>query len=85
MLIVCDSSPLFALAICNQLELLDRLYDEIILPETVYTEISVSGKPKASELAAWGKGKVVSITNKELYRDKIKHSNFAKLYNQDLR
>jgi predicted nucleic acid-binding protein len=66
MLIVCDSSPLFALAICNQLELLDKLYDTIILPDTVYAEISVSGKPHASDLAAWGKGRVVSVTNEEL-------------------
>jgi predicted nucleic acid-binding protein len=68
MLIVCDSSPLFALADCKQLGLLERLYDTVILPDAVYAEISVMGKPNAVELAEWAKGKVVSVVNNELYQ-----------------
>jgi predicted nucleic acid-binding protein len=58
MLIVCDSSPLIALAKCDKLNILDSLFDIVLIPEQVYHEFSVSGKPEAAVIAAWARGKV---------------------------
>ncbi|MBI3775315.1 MAG: DUF3368 domain-containing protein [Gammaproteobacteria bacterium] len=41
--IVGDSGPLIALAIIGQLELLPRLYRRVIIPQTVWHEITVQG------------------------------------------
>jgi predicted nucleic acid-binding protein len=53
MIIVCDSSPLFALAICDKLHLLEQMYDTAFIPEAVYDEVSVSGKPNADKIQEW--------------------------------
>jgi predicted nucleic acid-binding protein len=58
MLIICDSSPLIALAKCNKLDILDNLFDNVLIPEQVYTEFTFSGKPEAEKIAAWARGKV---------------------------
>jgi predicted nucleic acid-binding protein len=68
MIIVCDSSPLFALAICDKLYLLDRLYDKILLPLTVFRESTVIGKPNAEMIRLWGQDKVVEITDDKLFQ-----------------
>jgi predicted nucleic acid-binding protein len=57
-IIVTDSSPLVALALVGQLELLDKLFKYVIIPETVYHEAAEEGKPGSAEIAAWGKGKL---------------------------
>ncbi len=41
--IVGDSGPLIALAIIGQLELLPRLFHRVIVPQTVWNEITVQG------------------------------------------
>ena len=41
MLIVADSSALIALAICNCLELLDRLFEKVMVPKSVFDEVIV--------------------------------------------
>jgi hypothetical protein len=41
--VVGDSGPLIALAIIGQLELLPRLYRRVIIPHTVWHEITVQG------------------------------------------
>jgi predicted nucleic acid-binding protein len=53
MIIACDSSPLFALAICDKLHLLEQMYDAVLIPEAVYNEVSVSGKPNADKIQEW--------------------------------
>jgi predicted nucleic acid-binding protein len=58
MLIICDSSPLIALAKCGKLNILDSLFDAVLIPEQVFHEFSVSGKPEAAAIAAWARGKV---------------------------
>jgi predicted nucleic acid-binding protein len=60
-IIVCDSSPLFALAICDKLHLLEQLYNTVLVPEAVYNEVSVSGKLNADKIQAWTHGKVARI------------------------
>lgn len=63
MIIVCDCSPLIALALCDKLGLLDSLFAEVIIPETVYNESTKSGKPEAAKIAAWAQGKVKGAVN----------------------
>lgn len=50
MLIIADSSALVALAICDGLRLLDQLFEEIKVPQTVFNEVAVEGKPVAEIL-----------------------------------
>ncbi len=49
MLVVSDTSPLINLAIIGRLDLLPRLYGQVIVPEAVFHEIVVQG---AGELGA---------------------------------
>ncbi|NUM35901.1 MAG: DUF3368 domain-containing protein [Candidatus Brocadiae bacterium] len=43
---VINSSPLISLSLLGQLELLPKIYDEIIIPKAVYHEVFVKGKGK---------------------------------------
>ena len=57
MKVVVNATPLIALSLINQLELLNQLFDEVIIPDAVYQEVVISGasKPGAIELknASW--------------------------------
>ena len=61
MLIVADSSPLVALTLCGGLDLLDQLFDEIKVPQAVYDEVNIKGKPAANELKTYLQGKIVPV------------------------
>ena len=50
MLIIADSSALVALALCDGLTFLDQLFDEINVPQSVFEEVIVKGKPAANIL-----------------------------------
>jgi predicted nucleic acid-binding protein len=63
MIIVCDCSPLIALALCDRLALLDALFDDVIIPEHVYAEATVADKPEAAKIAAYAQGKVARASN----------------------
>jgi predicted nucleic acid-binding protein len=63
MIIVCDCSPLIALALCDKLDLLDVLFKQVIIPENVYMESIVSGKPEAAKISVWVQGKVERALN----------------------
>ncbi|MCF8012156.1 MAG: DUF3368 domain-containing protein [Clostridiales bacterium] len=43
---VINSSPLISLSLVEQLELLPKLYDELVIPKSVYNEVIVKGKGK---------------------------------------
>ena len=49
--IVGDSSPLIALAIIGQLELLPRLYQRVMVPTMVWEEVTVHGAGLPGALA----------------------------------
>ncbi|CAK8718140.1 DUF3368 domain-containing protein [Candidatus Electrothrix aarhusensis] len=61
MLIIADSSALVALALCDGLELLSRLFAEIRVPQAVYDEVIVEGKPAAQMLQNYLEGKMVPV------------------------
>lgn len=52
MLIVADSSALIALAVCDGLDLILQVYDDLKIPEAVYTEIVAPEKPHSDALGA---------------------------------
>jgi predicted nucleic acid-binding protein len=62
MLIIADSSALVALALCGGLDLLDRLFDDVQVPQAVYDEVVVKGKPAAQILQTYLQGKVASVS-----------------------
>lgn len=66
MIIICDSSPLIALSIINQLDLLDKLFGEVYVPLSVFSEVAFESKPEAHRIELWAKGKVVSATDEPL-------------------
>jgi predicted nucleic acid-binding protein len=61
MLIIADSSALVALALCDGLPLLDRLFDDIKVPQSVFEEVIVKGKPAAEILQTYLKGKAIQV------------------------
>ena len=61
MLIVADSSALIALATCQCLELLDKLFEEIIVPQGVFDEVIVEGKAVAEKLRQYLQKKIGQI------------------------
>ena len=50
MILIADASPLIALSLCDQLNLLELLFDEIALPEAVFNEINIPDKPEAAKI-----------------------------------
>jgi len=61
MLVVADSSALVALATCEALDVVTRLYDEIRVPQAVYAEVVVPEKPQAAVLSLFLAGRVVKV------------------------
>ncbi len=61
MLVIADSSALIALSICNCLELLDKLFDVVKVPQSVFDEIVRQGKPEAETLRSYLSGKIATL------------------------
>ena len=61
MLVIADSSALIALSICNCLELLEKLFGEVKIPESVFDEIGQQGKPEAELLRTYLDGKIANV------------------------
>jgi predicted nucleic acid-binding protein len=68
MIIICDTSPLIALSLCNELRFLDILFKDVIVPEKVFDEIMGPGKPEAEKIAAWVQGKVQKAAKEQMRR-----------------
>ncbi|QQZ29013.1 DUF3368 domain-containing protein [Thiothrix subterranea] len=58
MIIIADSSPLVALALCDCLDVLDSLFGEVRVSQTVYEEVTVGNKAGSAKLANYLQGKV---------------------------
>ena len=61
MIIVADASPLVALTICDCLDALEQLFNEVKVSQTVYEEVIVGNKPGSDKLAAYLQGKIVGL------------------------
>lgn len=61
MLVVADSSALVALATCEGLEILLKIYDDVKVPQSVFDEVVVSGKPHASALEKFLQKRITKV------------------------
>lgn len=61
MLIVADSSALIALAICDGLDVILQVYDDLKIPEAVYAEIVAPEKPQSEVLGSFLLKRVVQV------------------------
>ena len=61
MLIVADSSALIALATCDGLDVILRIYEDIKVPEAVFAEIVTPEKPQSDALGSFLSGRVVKV------------------------
>jgi len=61
MIIIAGASPLVALAACDCLYVLEKLFDEVNVAQAVYDEVTVEGKPGANKLKAYLQGKVSDL------------------------
>ena len=68
MLIISDASPLIALAACNKLDLLDKLFEQVRIPQAVFNELAIPDKPNAINIIEWAKDKVFPIKNKTVIK-----------------
>lgn len=58
MIIVADSSPLVALALCDCLKILDQLFGEVRVSQTVYAEVTIGNKAGSTKLLTYLQDKV---------------------------
>jgi len=56
MILVADASALIALSVCDSLTLLDALFSNVVVPEAVYREVAVAGKPESVRLQSYLQG-----------------------------
>lgn len=61
MILVADCSALVALAVCDSLNLLERLFDSVVVPEAVYHEATQPDKKQAQALKIFLQGKVRQV------------------------
>ena len=71
--IICNSSPIIGLAKVDRLDIIEKLYREIIVPEAVFDELITKGMGKAktaeiNELLDQNIVKVQKVKNRELIR-----------------
>ncbi|MDM8564326.1 DUF3368 domain-containing protein [Candidatus Halobeggiatoa sp. HSG11] len=61
MILIADSSALVALSVCDSLILLEQLFNDVIVPNAVFEEVTKSDKPEAQELKSYLIGKVCKV------------------------
>lgn len=61
MILVADSSALIALAACDSLVLLDKIFGEVIVPDAVFREVAFAEKLQSSRLRHYLQGKVRQV------------------------
>ena len=61
MLVIADSSALIALAVCDGLDVLLRVYDDVRVPKAVYDEVARQEKLRAATLEEFLSGRVVEV------------------------
>lgn len=48
--VICNTSPIIGLLAINRLELLEKLFDEIYIPEAVYRELCINAEKYSHEV-----------------------------------
>ena len=60
-MIIGDSSALVSLATMDRLDLLEKIFGKIYVPQAVYDEVTISYKPQSVKLKEFLSNKVVSV------------------------
>ena len=60
-MIIGDSSALIALATIDKLDLLEKLFNKVYVPEAVFNEVSSNNKPQSLKLKNFLQDKVIKI------------------------
>jgi predicted nucleic acid-binding protein len=60
MIVIADTSALVALSVCDSLQLLVQLFQNVYVPLSVYQECTVANKPQAEKLQSFLKDKIYS-------------------------
>ena len=68
-MIICNTTPLIALASIDSLKLLDALTEDWCVPEAVYKEAIVKDKPYSDVLLKFLKGKIQKVTDMDAVKD----------------
>lgn len=63
-MIIINTSPLISLASIDQLSIIDRIFPEWCIPESVFNECIKADKPYASMLESFLKNKIKKVQNK---------------------
>ncbi|BAA79229.2 conserved hypothetical protein [Aeropyrum pernix K1] len=66
LLVVSNSSIIIALARVCRLDLLEKLFGEVLVPETVWAEITVAGKPGSEKVVRAGFIRVEEVVDRRL-------------------
>ena len=61
MILVADASALIALATCDSLGLLEAIFSNVLVPETVFFEVTALDKPQSSRLRSYLDGKIRTV------------------------
>jgi hypothetical protein len=64
MIIISDSSPLISLVVIGQLDLPEKLFDQLFVPLAVFEEVTRVDKPFAKDLEAFLDGRIKHVKNK---------------------
>lgn len=77
MIVISNSSPLIALSLISQLNLLEELFGEIFIPPEIYQEIVIRGKGKVGEKEVKGANWVKVIEIKERKAVRVLQDDFG--------
>lgn len=61
MILVADASALIALATCDSLDLLEKIFGKVLVPEAVFEEVTALDKPQSARLRSYLHGKVRAV------------------------
>ncbi len=61
MIVIADSSALVALSICQALPVIESLFGEVFVPDSVYQEVTIKGKPEAKVLKEFLNSRTKSV------------------------
>jgi predicted nucleic acid-binding protein len=63
MAIVSDASSIIALAVCEKLDLLDKLFGQVYIPQAVFDELIIPNKPNVEMITEWAKNRIIPVKN----------------------
>ncbi len=61
MILIADASALIALACCDSLDLLEALFGNVLVPTTVFYEVTTPDKPQSARLQSYLKDKIRTV------------------------